>query len=611
MPLDRIAIAPGIERVSSQTAGEGRWWLGNRVRFKGGWPEKLGGWVLRAGAALDGRVRALLAYRLLNGTALVGIGSNERLYVENAGAVVDITPVDRTAALNNGVATVAGSTLVTVTFSAVHGAAVGDIFTFDTITGVTRVPTPAVVGGVALAGDWRVNTILSTTALTFLAPAPAAATVAAGGGVLTGTFFLGVGEADDVPAVGYGIGPYGAGTWGTPRPASPLGVPARFWSLDAWGEIMLASPSGGRLYSFTVPGGIITDRAVPVVGAPVASGPPLVIGSMIVAMPQRQVLLFGCSGLNTSVGFDPLLVRWSDLEDFTLYLAAADNAAGSLRLPEGSVIRGAFNTQLQTLVWTDTTLYAMRFIGQPLIYRVDVVGRQCGLIGPKAFCELNGAVWWMSSGAFWTFRGGAPQAVPCALWDDVFRDLNVGQQRKVVCGSNSLHGEVWWFYPSALSVEVDRYVVFNTIEGVWYGGGLARTAWHDRGVLSVPIGADPEARRLVDHETGVDAAGAPMGEFLESGMVDIGGGDSLTFVDFLVPDWRRLLGSVEVSFSFRDYPQEGVKTRGPFIMSPGVQRAHPRFRGREMALRLDGAAALGGDWRLGSLRLQAGPDGRR
>jgi hypothetical protein len=609
MALDRFVLPPGIDRDASQTAGEGRWWGSNRVRFAGSWPEKIGGWIRRSATLLDGRVRALLSYTLLAGDPIVGMGSNERLYIEKGATVTDVTPVDRTRSLSAGVATVATTTLVTFTFTASHGAAPGDIFTFDVISGTSRTPSAVVVGGVPLAGDWRVLALISGTQLTALAGAAAASTVPAGGGALTATFFLPTGRADDVPLGGYGAGPYSAGGWSTPRPIGAI-QPARFWSLDAWGEIMLASPSQGGLFSLTIPSGVVSQRAVLVVNGTAADGPPLAIGSMVVT-PSRQALLLGASDLNSASNFDPMLLRYSDIEDFSLYRAAADNAAGSIRLQGGSELRGAFNTQLQTLVWSDTSLFGLRFIGQPLIWRADLLGRQCGLIGPKSFTELNGAVYWMSKGAFWMYRGGSPEQMPCPLWDDVFGDLNVSAQRKVACGSNGLHGEVTWFYPSRSSTEPDRYVSYDTGRRIWYGGALSRTAWLDRGVLTVPIAADFNSQLIYEHETGVDADGVPMGEWIESGYFDIADGEQFTLLSRLIPDFARLSGAVSFTLRVQDYPLGPTRLRGPYVVRAGTERISPRARGRQVAVRIDGDAAAGGDWRLGALRVQAQPDGTR
>lgn len=611
MGLQRFVLAPGIEREASQSAAIGRWWNANRVRFLGGWPEKLGGWVRRGSTLLEGRVRALLAWALLEGDVVLAAGSNVRLYLEKAGVFYDITPVDRTRALSNGIATVSGSSVVTLTTTTPHGAAPGDIMTLDTITGTSRTPSGITVGGITFSGDYYVQTVPSNTTFT-IAAGPASSTVPAGGGAATATFFLPSGRADDTVATGFGMGGYSLGTFSTPRPGGGVPALARFWWLDAWGEIMLGVPSEGRLYSW-LPGlgGAVDQRALQVFNAVPSEGPPLLIGGMIVLMPQRQTLLLGASDLNSTLAFDPMLLRWSDIEDFTQYLATDTNAAGSIRLQGGTEIRSAFNTQLQTLVWTDTMLHTLRFVGQPLIYRADVVARACGIIGPRAHAELGGVVYWMGDGSFYALRGGGVEVLRCPVRDDVFRNLNLAQRRKVVAGANSLFHEVWWWFPTSGSLEPDRYVALNVLDGSWSVGAMSRSAWLDRSVVTKPVGADPATRRLYDHETGVDDDGQPMGEWIESAYFDASEGQELMFLWRMLPDWRRLAGSLRFTVYFTDYPEEAPGTRGPFVVTVGTRRIQPRVRARQLALRLDGDVATGGDWRLGALRADARPDGSR
>lgn len=611
MALSRFVLQPGIEREASQSAAIGRWWNANRVRFQGGWPEKLGGWLRRGSTLLEGRVRALVAWALLEGDVVLAAGSNVRLYLEKAAIIYDITPVDRTRAMTSGIDTLAGSTVVTFTTDTPHGASPGDILTLDAISGTSRTPSGITVGGITFSGDYYVQTVPSNVTLTISA-GPASSTVAGGGGAATVTFFLPSGRPDDTQATGFGIGGYSLGTYSTPRPAGGLPALARFWWLDAWGEILLGVPSEGALYSWWPgPGGVVDERAERVVNAVPADGPPLINGGMIVLMPQRQVLLLGCSDLDSTTAFDPMLLRWSDIEDFTAFRATALNAAGSIRLQGGTEIRSAFNTQLQTLVWTDTMLHALRFIGQPLIYRADVVARACGIIGPRAHAELGGVVYWMGDGNFYALRGGGVEVLRCPVWDDVFRNLNLGQRRKVVAGANSLFHEVWWWFPSGGSLEPDRYVAMNVLDGSWSVGAMSRSAWLDRSVVTKPIGADPATRLLYDHEVGLDADDQPMGEWIESGYFDASEGQQLMFLWRMLPDWRRLAGTVRFTLRFTDYPEEAPSTRGPYLVSAGVRRIQPRVRARQLALRLDGDAAPGGDWRLGALRADARPDGSR
>lgn len=611
MPLSKLLLRPGIDRQSSQTAGEGGWWDANRVRFRGGWPEKFGGWRRISSTLIEGRVRALAAWVLLTGEVLAAVGSHLRLYLYGGGSFTDITPIDRTVASTAGIDTTLDETVVTIVFDAAHGALDGDLFTFDTLTGVSRTPNGVSVGGLSLDGDLTVHRVVDSVTVEVLSETAATSTVAGGGGALTGTFYLPSGRPDMTPGQGYSAGAYSRGTWSSPADVSAVTLAARFWSLDAWGELLLGAPGDERLYVWE-PGvsGAIDARASVVTATVAAEGPPLRIGRMLVAMPQRQVLLLGAAALNSSSGYDPMLLRWSDIEDYTMFLAAADNAAGSIRLQGGTEIRAGFNTQMQTLIWTDTTLYGLRFIGQPLIYRADVLGRSCGIIGPKAFAEVNGAVYWMGQGNFWVFRGGAPEPVPCAMWDDVFRNLNREQQAKVCCAGNAEFGEVLFFYPTSDSSEPNRYAAYNTIERVWYGGILTRTAWMDKGVFGNPLATCWNTRMLYQHELGVDADQNALGEWIESGWIDVEDGEWMTFVERVIPDWRRLVGSVSLTVRAVDYPGRTPRESGPHTVTSGTEDVVVRLRGRQVSLRIAGDTAIGGDWRLGALRGRTQRDGR-
>lgn len=612
MALRKLVLRAGIDRQQSRSAGEGGWWDASRVRWRAGWPEKIGGWRRASQDQIEGRVRALHAWSLLTGDAIAAIGSHLRLYLFRAAALVDITPVDRIEAITDGIATVDGERTVTVTFAAPHGASEGDIFTFDTITGTSRTPSGITVGGLSFSGDYTVAATPGTDVLVFDAGEAATSTDPGGGGAANVTFFLPSGRASPTAGLGYGAGPYGLGGYGEAATVPASDLPARFWSLDSWGELLMAAPSGGAVYSWAPSaGGTIDARAEIVVnGTDPADGPPLIVGGLLVAMPQRQLLLWGCSDLNDNTNFDPMLLRWSDIEDYTMFRASAENAAGSVRLQGGSEIRAGFNTQLQTLIWTDTLLYGLRFIGQPYIYRADVLGRGCGIIGPKAFAEVSGAVYWMGDNAFYVFRGGAPEILPCSVWDDVFPNLNRAMAVKVTAGANSLFGEVLWFYPSGEAEEPDRYVAFNTVDRCWYGGILTRTAWLDRDVMPQPMATCWGSRFLFEHEVGVDADGNPMGEWAETGWMDLDDGEWKTFLDRLLPDWRRLAGTVRLTMRFADTSQGPEWTRGPYEVNPTRMQVKVEARARQIALRIDGDLVAGGNWRLGAMRYDAQPDGK-
>lgn len=374
--------------------------------------------------------------------------------------------------------------------------------------------------------------------------------------------------------------------------------------------VLMGSPGSGYTSAPTVSfsGGGGSGAAATAVLEPIRS-PPLRNTAVVVGSTERQVILLGSSRLGSDLDFDPMLVRWSDVDDYSNFLASSQTSAGARRAQDGSRLVAGMNLTLVTLIWSDTALHQMRFVGAPYWYSMEVLGRNCGLVGPGAAGELGGSVYWMGRDAFWMWRGGAPQQIDCPLFEDVFGVLNRDQASRVACGTNVEAGEVLWFYPGEGSAECDRCVVFNTLEGVWYPARISRTAWLESGAFHRPIAAVSDGR-LFQHETGVDADGEAMGEFAETGYIDIGDGDAFTFVSRIIPDWQRLSGAVQIYVKVQDEPGKAPWVRGPFTVWSSTRFVGTRARGRQMALRIEGVGT-GGDWRLGAMRAFAGAAGRR
>lgn len=608
MTLQKVALTPGVNKMASPTANEGGWSDGNRVRFRMGMPEKLRGWVKYLTTAFLGVPRGMLLLYELAGDALLALGTHNHLYMTRGGAAIDITPVDRTITTAS-IVTTAGDTTAAITSTATHGLTPGDFLTFDTISGVARTPSGLTIGGVALAGDYAV--VSASTNTTFTIALGAATTAQTDSTARTITCFMPAGPADAVPGLGWGAGGYGLGAYGLASGVAANTLPVRLWSLDAWGETLLAAPSQGRLLSWSPDAsGNVSARASYVANTTTAAnGPPLRIGGMTVGMPERHAILFGCSDLNSLLNFDPLLVRFSDVEDYSTWNATATNSAGSFRLQGGGEIKGWLNSTLQTLIWTDIAMWTMRFIGAPLFYSFSKADGNCGLIAQNARADLSGTTYWMGPQGFWAFLGGAPAQLQCTLQDEVFDNLNRAQQSKVTCGTNSINGEVIWFYPSTDGIEIDSYVILNTRESVWYGGRLSRTVWIDRGVVGHPMATDADGF-LYNHEVGTEADGEPMGEFIESGFFDIEDGESLLFVDRFIPDWQNFAGTATLTIRVCDYPNAPPRTLGPYTITPTTKHIPFRARGRQASIRIDGGG-IGANWRLGAARFNVNPDGTR
>lgn len=388
----------------------------------------------------------------------------------------------------------------------------------------------------------------------------------------------------------------------------------------------VANMAGQTVASITIvaPGsGYITAPAVSFSGGGGGSGaaatallepirsPSLVNSYVVVGATERRAILLGSGDLGDDTNFDPMLIRWSDLEDYTNFYPEPASSAGLRRAQEGSRLVAGCNLTLMSIVWSDTAAHQMRFVGAPYWYAVEVIGRNCGLVGPGAFTEMGGAVYWMGQNSFWMWRGGAPVQLQCTYQEAVFSDINRDQIARVSCGTNISSYEVIWFYPSMSSPtgECDRYVIFNASEGRWYGGVLSRTAWIDAAAVDRPLAADPSGL-LYQHETGVDADGAAMGEFIESGFVDIADGEPFSFIERIIPDWQRLSGAVRVYVKVQDDPGGFVRQRGPYNISATTRFVGCRSRGRALALRIEGVGA-GGDWRMGQVRGVVGGVGKR
>jgi hypothetical protein len=621
MPLQKVRLIPGVNKTVTPSLNSAGVSDANLVRWRAGLPEKMRGWTRQvlSGAALLGVPRSIMPFFELAGDMLAGIGTHLGLYVVRGSSCYDITPLDRTLTVAiGGIVTVSGSATVTATTSAANNLAVGDRVTFDTIVNQTRTPSGITVGGIAMTGDVLVSAIVSSAAFRFVASGPAtssaASTVAA-----TLQCYLPSGQRDETLGLGWGAGPWGSGPWGGPATEAANRLPARIWSLDAWGEWLLGVPTRSRLFVFrpNATTGAIDTRAVEVVnsGTP-AAGPPLQIMGMMVGMPERHVVLFGCSDLNSTNSYDPMLIRWSDVETLDTYQALATNAAGSFRLQGGAHIVGWLGSTQQIIVWTDTTAWTMRFVGLPFVYSFQRMEGTAGLVAQMARGELDGAVYWWGMAGFWVYRGGAPQQLQCSLQDEIFgvpgendSGYEIGQASKIICATNALYGEIMWFYPSSGSTEINRYVCYSAWEKCWYGGALSRTAWSDRGVGPHPLGLDPNGR-LYYHEVGTSADGEPMGDYLQTGFWDLSDGEDIMLVASLVPDFQHFSGPISVEVQMREWPNAPARTKGPYTITSETKQIPVRARGRQIALRF-----VGGDassmWRFGAVRANVQPDGTR
>jgi hypothetical protein len=495
--------------------------------------------------------------------------------------------------------TTSGSGSVKVTLAA-HGLTYGDTF---------PVLVPTTVGGVTLSGNYVVLGYPSPTANDFYIQSSAAATATATASENSGNaqyvYYKGIGPV--VASSGYGVGGYGTGGYGSGTPfPSGTGTPitAIDWTLDNWGEVLIACPLNQAIYSWS-----------PTNNTPIASvlrGSPTVNNGVLVAMPQRQIIAWGST--NNGVQ-DPLLIRWCDVENYNQWIPLLTNQAGSYRIPKGSRIVQCIQGPQQTLVWTDVAIWAMQYVGPPYVYQFNEIGTGCGLIGRKAAASLGGIVYWMGQSQFYRLAGTGVEPIKCPIWDVIFQDLDTSNVDKIRIAPNSQFGEITWYYPTKSNGgEVSHYVKYNVVLDQWDFGQLGRTAWINQSVLGPPIGAGTNDY-IYQHETSTDADGQPMNSYFQTGYFAMTEADVKIFVDQIWPDmkWGYYGGAqnaqVTITFYVTDYPGQSPQVYGPYTMTQAVTYITPRIRGRLVSIRIE-SNDIGSFWRIGNIRYRLQQDGK-
>jgi hypothetical protein len=619
MPLSKLQIAPGIDKQNTEYGAEGRWVDCDNVRFRYGLPEKIGGWEKVTTDALVGATRAILSYSALNGVKYAIYGTNKKLYAYSEGNYADITPTRSTGTGNiTDFATTSGSTTVTVTDSS-HGALIGDFVTIASVSGA--------VGGISAAnlqGEFEVLTV--PNANTYTIEAKAAASSSTNGSTANATYQLNTGAAVSLFGYGWGAGTWSTSTWNTTREGLTGGqgvlLQSAKWALDNWGEDVLALQFDGGLFYWDTSEGLTTLASTTEV-----SGAPTKSRFMIVSGDDRHVI---CLGTETTIGQtatqDNMFIRWSDQESTSVWTPTATNTAGSFRLTDGNQIQTAVRSRGAVMIWTDTALYAMQFIGAPLTFGFKQIGSNCGAVGINAAVDVSGNSFWMSNDSFFIYDG-AVKKLPCTVQDFVFDDINKNAQQDVFCAANSNYNEVMWFYASANSDQIDRMVTYNYAENLWYVGTLARTSWSDYGVYPVPYATQFKStdttatistitglkagRTFVFlHETGTEDDGSAMANHIESGDIDIADGDNFMSVSRFIPDFKNLTGTADVTLKTRPYPSGNQTSHGSFDVTTSTTKVNTRIRGRQVAVRIS-SDATGDKWRYGTMRLDIRPDGMR
>ena len=621
MPLTKLQIAPGIDKQNTEYGAEGKWVDCDNVRFRYGLPEKIGGWTKVTSDALVGATRAILTYSALNGVKYAIYGTNKKLYAYSENNYADITPTRSTGTGNiTQFTTTNTSTTVTVTDSS-HGALIGDFVTIASVGGA--------VNGIAAAnlqGEFEILTVPNANTYTIEAKAAATST---GNASITAnaTYQVNTGAAVSLFGYGWGAGTWSTSTWNTSREgltgAEGVLLQSAKWALDNWGEDVLALQFDGGLFYWDTSSGLSSNLA----STTNVSGAPTKSRFMLVSGDDRHVICFGTETTiaDTSTQ-DNMFLRWSDQESTSDWTPTATNTAGSFRLTDGNQINTAVRSRGAVMIWTDTALYQMQFIGAPLTFGFKQIGSNCGAEGINAAVDVSGTSFWMSDDSFFLYDG-AVKKIPCTVQDHVFDDINPNAKQDVFCAANSDFNEVMWFYPSANSTQIDKMVAYNYAENLWYVGTLARTSWADSGVYDNPYAAEFEAtdttatistitglkagRTFVYiHETGSNDDGAAMANHIESGDIDIADGDNFMSISRFIPDFKNQTGTVDVTLKTRPYPSGTQTSHGSFDVTTSTTKVDTRIRGRQVAVRVS-SDAVDDNWRYGTMRLDIKPDGMR
>ena len=629
MPLQKFLFNPGINKEGTDYTAEGGWFDGNLVRFRKGFPEKIGGWSKVIQTSYNGTGRKLLGWVDLAGTKLLGLGTRTKLYIQEGTNYNDITPLRSTTSAGDVTfAASDGSSTLTVTDSA-HGASQGDFVTFS---------GAASLGGnivaTALNQEYEIATIPSTSTYTITAKDADGDTLTAnasdsgnGGGSIVGAYQINIGLDVFVDGTGFGAGTWGGGTWGSTSSLSNLNQ-LRLWSMDSFGEDLIASVRAGGIYYWDTSAKTLgTDRAVPLTDLSGANLAPTKGLQVLVSDVDRHVVILGAdpiSGGSRSGSIDPMLIAFSDQENVAEWEPKSTNTAGSLRCSSGSEIIGGLRARQETLVWTDVALYSMQFIGTPLTFGLNLINEGVSLIGPNACINTPSGVFWMDKKGFYTYTGSVAP-VQCSVHSYVFDDLNEGQAYQFFAFLNKQFNEVGWFYSSADSTAIDRYVAYNYVDQTWNIGQLSRTAWLDEGIVAFPraAGKSSSTPYLYQHETGNDADGSPMDDvYIESADFDIGDGEEFQFIKRMIPDVK-FTGNggndqqINVVLKQRNYPGDSLSTDQTTSFTATTTKIDMRGRARQAALRFESdddastGVREGVGFRIGGTRLDIRPNGRR
>jgi hypothetical protein len=617
MALQKLQFKPGIVRDTTDYTNEGGWFDCDKVRFRMGLPETIGGWAKFTSSTMLGTCRSLHVWSTLTGTNYVGAGTSKKFYVIQGDVPYDITPIRLTTTGTATFTATDGSSTLSITDVA-HGVYLGDFVSYSNATTLGGNITALV-----LNQEYEITNVVDDDTYEINVVVLADASDTGDGGVATvAAYQINIGLDTVVLGSGWSAGFWGRGTWSSAADVSVPGASLRLWSQDNFGENLVFNVRGGGIYYWTVSGGV-TSRGVNITSLTNQSAP-VIANQVLVSERDRHVVAFGCDPESNPGVQDPLIIRFSSQESVTDWQTRADNTAGELRIGTGSYIVGAVQTKQQVVVFTDIAMYTMQYIGPPYTFGLTEVSSNISIAGQNAAISTGDSVYWMGTGQFYMYNGTVTQ-MPCSVKEYVFSDINIYQLAKVAAASNAAFAEIWWFYPSATSEVNDKYVVFNYESNIWYYGTMSRTAWQDNAFAGLPIAAAQDGY-IYYQESGLnDGSGdvpVPLNAYIESSVVDIGEGDQFMFASRIIPDITFRNSTTEPTATFtikaRNYPggnyfgtsNNSVVSTATVPVQLFTEQSFIRVRGRSVALRVE-SNQVNTAWRLGSPRLDVRPDGRR
>jgi len=703
MPLSKILLKPGVNRENTRYTNEGGYYESDKVRFRQGTPEKIGGWARISATTFLGTCRSLWNWVTLGSLNLLGVGTNLKFYIESGGAYNDITPIRTTTTLTNpfttNTATNTGTT-TTVTVTDANGGVINNDFVTYFIPNAASVT----FNGITITGNTQYQiAFVDATHYTISVTGTASAS-SAGGGTIYAVYQINTGPSAAVPLTGWGASFWGSGAWGIGTAASDA---LRIWNQLNWGEDLLYGPRGSPLYYWEALIGVTGQQITMTIASPcvvtanvvIPDGTPITLtttewlptgllpgvtyytrfvsantfnlsltptGALItttgtqsgthkisqrgmllsslanadgstplfqnaftVSDASRFVLVFGTNDYGSTT-IDPMLIRWSDQESLTTWVPAITNQAGSARLSHGSKIVTTLQSRQEILVWTDSSLYSLQYLGPPYVWGTQLLADNLSIASPNAAAMASGVTYWMGVDKFYKYDGRV-QTLRCDLLRHIYSDINTLQYDQVFANTNEGFNEVWWFYCSATSNTIDRYAIYNYTEDIWYYGNMARTAWLDTGLRNFPLAAT-YSYNIVNQESGVDdnetGTTLPIEASITSAQFDIGDGHNFAFVYRMIPDMTFRGSTSGTTPSVTMYLQ-GLNNSGSGITQTGnaavsytgtapsvinvdefTGQLYIRIRGRQMQMKIT-SNALGVQWQLGAPRIDIRPDGRR